>query len=319
MSKDMVSVIVPIYNAQNYLRKCLNSIINQTYQNIEIICINDGSSDQSVNILKEYQQKYPNRFLVKTIKNGGQANARNIGMELANGEFICFVDSDDYIESDLIEKLYMSINHNNSDLSFCDIERIFEGETSFIERRFKYDIQLDFEGATTIYEKPEIICYMMNAPYAKLIKKQFLVDNGIKFIKGYIYEDLVFTQEILACNPVLSMVKEKLYNYIVRNNSTMTSKNSKVTDMFISYKNVYRAYENKGITDRFDKELEYLCLYHVMIGTSYRMWRSRQYGLLEAVKQCREYTKHYHCHTNNDYIKKKGIMCRVFLYVMLKF
>lgn len=317
MDNDLISIIVPVYNAQEYLEKCLDSLIDQSYKNIEVICINDGSRDQSESILLKYQEKHPSIFVVKTIENAGQANARNLGLELAKGTYICFVDSDDYIDKKILEKLYFNMKANNSDLSFCDIERIFEGKMSLLERSFKYDIQLDFNGVTTIYDKPEIICYMMNAPYAKLIKKQFLVENNISFIKGYIYEDLVFTQEILAANPAMSMVKEKLYKYIVRNNSTMTSKKSKVSDMFVSYKNVYQAYQKRGITNTFREELEYLCLYHVMIGTSYRMWRSRQYTLRESMKICRKYVNNYKCRKSNKYIKAKGILAIIFVKLVL--
>lgn len=318
MKNEVISIIVPVYNAEKYLRKCLDSIFDQSHQDLEVICINDGSTDQSESILLEYKNKYQNKMMVKTIPNGGQANARNVGIDLATGTFVCFVDSDDYLDKRMLEKLYKNIHENESDLAICDMERIFEGKVTLLERFFKYDINLNFIGATTIYEQPEIICYLMNAPFAKLIRKEFLNVNRIKFVKGYIYEDLVFVHEILSSNPVISMVNEKLYKYIVRDNSTMTSKKSKVTDMFVSYKNVYDAYERKGIADKFAKELEYLCLYHVMIGTSFRMWRSGQFGLFESIKQCREYVKKFGFQSKNSYIKKKGIVSRLYLRITMK-
>lgn len=313
MKNELISIVVPVYNAEKYLRKCLESIFHQSYQNIEVICINDGSTDQSENILKEYENKYRNKMMVKTIPNGGQANARNVGIDLATGTFVCFVDSDDYLDEKMLEKLYGNINVNKSDLAICDMERIFEGKVTLLERFFKYDINLNFTGATTIDEHPEIICYLMNAPFAKLIRKEFLSKHHIKFVKGYIYEDLVFVHEILSSNPVISMVNEKLYKYIVRDNSTMTSKKSKVTDMFVSYKNVYDAYERKGIAVHFKQELDYLCIYHVMIGTSYRMWRSKQYGLLKAIRICRENVAKYQCGKRNEYIKRKGLFSKLYV------
>lgn len=317
MKNEVISIIVPVYNAEKYLRKCLDSIFDQSHQDLEVICINDGSTDQSESILLEYKNKYQNKMMVKTIPNGGQANARNVGIDLATGTFVCFVDSDDYLDKRMLEKLYKNIHENESDLAICDMERIFEGKVSLLERFFKYDINLNFIGATTIYEHPDIICYLMNAPFAKLIRKEFLNVNRIKFVKGYIYEDLVFVHEILSSNPVISMVNEKLYKYIVRDNSTMTSKKSRVTDMFVSYKNVYDAYESKEISKDFREELEYLCLYHVMIGTAYRMWRSGQFGLFDSIKQCREYVRKYGFQSKNSYIKKKGIVSRLYLNVSL--
>lgn len=317
MSSGLVSIVIPIYNAAEYLEKCLNSVFTQTYKNIEVICINDGSTDNSIDILYAFLQKYPEYILVKTIKNSGQANARNVGMELASGEFLCFVDSDDTIESTMIEKLYKNIIKYQTDLAICDMKRTFVGKVNILERFFRYDIKLDFQDVITIYDHPEVICYMMNAPFAKLMRKSFIDQNKIRFIKGYIYEDLVFVQEILSCNPRISIVKEKLYNYIVRNNSTMTSKKSKVTDMFVSYKNVYNAYDHKGIAKYFKIELDYLCLYHVMIGTTYRMWRSRQYGLRNSITQCRSYVNDYKCTGNNKYIKKKGLISRLYIKIII--
>ena len=107
-----VSVIVPVFNSENYLEKCLDSILSQTLNDIELILINDGSTDNSLSIIKNYSRKYSN-IIYKSKKNEGQAIARNIGIEMATGEFICFVDSDDYIENTMLEKLYKIAKRDN--------------------------------------------------------------------------------------------------------------------------------------------------------------------------------------------------------------
>lgn len=312
MNEGLISVIIPVYNAQNYLKRCLDSVFQQNYQDIEVICVNDGSSDKSLSILNDYQERYPQKMVIKSITNGGQANARNVGIEMANGKFLCFVDSDDAMDMSMLQKMQEHIKED-CDFVFCDIERIFEGDGNWLEKHFKYEIDLDFKGITTIHEHPEVICYLTVAPFAKLIRKSFLDGNQIRFVKGYIYEDLLFTQTILAANPRISLLKEKLYKYFVRNNSTMTSKKSNICDMFVVINNIYKEYEKQGLTTLFKTELDYLCLYHVMIGTSYRMSRNGQYGLFSSIKKCRSFCKEFDCRKGNKYIKSKGLVARFFI------
>ena len=114
-----VSVIVPVYNVEKYIEKCLNSLVNQTLKDIEIIIVNDGSKDNSDKIIKIYQEKYDN-IIYLTKKNGGLSDARNYGIPYAKGEYIAFLDSDDYVENDIYEKMYNKAKENNSDYVECD-------------------------------------------------------------------------------------------------------------------------------------------------------------------------------------------------------
>lgn len=313
-----ISIIVPVYNSEQYLKQCLNSIFSQTDQDFELICVNDGSTDHSLSILQEYEKRFPKQMSIITIANGGQANARNVGLDHASGNYVMFVDSDDTIRSDMLAGMRQRIEMTDCDMAVCEIDRIYEGKPSLWERFFPFDTALDIEGKTTIDEHPEIICYLTGAPYAKLVKRQFLNDHKIRFIKGYIYEDQVFTQTILANDPTMVLMKEKYYEYLIRSNSTMTSKQSRVTDMFVSYENLYQAYVEQGRAKRFKAELDYLCLYHVMIGTAYRMWRSGQFGLRESLRRCRSYANQYHCQADNRYMKRKGWVSRLYLWLVYR-
>lgn len=308
MENKLVSIIIPVYNAEKYLKKCLNSIFNQSYKKIEVICINDGSSDRSLDILEEYKNIFKENLIIKTIKNSGQANARNLGMDIAKGEFIMFVDSDDYIDQFMVETLIKKQLENDADMVVCNIERIFDGNFKNSVKKFNYDTILNINELTSIDVHPEIICFLTVAPYAKLIKRSFINENNISFIKGYIYEDLVFTQNILSHNPSIEICKENYYKYIVRQNTTMTSKKSNVIDMFYAYDTLFNYYKKNKLEIKFKQELDFLCYYHVLIGTSYRMWNSKQYSLFSSIKQCRNFIKKYDCKKNNKYLKKKGII-----------
>ena len=119
-----VSVIVPVYNTEKYLEKCLDSIVNQTFNNYEIIIINDGSPDNSETIIQEYLKKYPQKIKYYKKENGGLSEARNMGILKSSGKYLMFVDSDDYISEDMIEKLYNCIETQDSDMAICNMIKI---------------------------------------------------------------------------------------------------------------------------------------------------------------------------------------------------
>lgn len=307
-----ISVIIPVYNVKQYLHKCLDSVLMQTYKDFEIICINDGSTDESLEILEEYAAS-DQRLQYYSIPNGGQANARNIGIKNAQGEFVCFIDSDDTIEPEMLEKMIRVQEEDQCDLVVCGIERVFDEGSNLLERSFSYDASLKEKHCVTIHEYPEIITVINNSPFSKLIRKDIIQKNEIEFPVGYIYEDMVFTHKLLATGLTISVFKDKCYRYVVRKGSTMTSKKSKVTDMFAAYKMITDYYKTKKIEHEFKNELNYLGLYHVGIGTSYRMFRSKQYGLVKSLKVCKAYLKDNGCDKNNCYIKRKSLMERLFI------
>ena len=127
-----ISVIIPVYNAENFLNECLNSIINQTYENLEIICINDGSTDNSLNILKKFSKK-DTRIKIFTTDNCGQGSARNLGLNNASGEYISFIDADDWIRLDTYEILYSKIYQSDLDLLFFQMINFIDSTGEFIE------------------------------------------------------------------------------------------------------------------------------------------------------------------------------------------
>ena len=122
---SLISVIVPVYNVEKYLPQCLNSIINQTYKNIEVVLVDDGSTDDSGNICEEYK-KNDERIIVVHQKNSGLSAARNVGIEISTGEYITFIDSDDYISPDYIENLYSALEQYSADIAICDLKKVSE-------------------------------------------------------------------------------------------------------------------------------------------------------------------------------------------------
>lgn len=238
MNEIKVSVIVPIYNTEKFLRKCIESIVNQTLQEIEIILINDGSTDNSHNICLEYAEKYPEKIRYINNKNIGCSATRNLGIELAQGEYIAFVDSDDYIEKEMYEEMYTKTLKEKSDIVICGFNYIFsDKKTLFIpENKYEY---LD------IRNKPS---YVWN----KLFKKSLLKNNQIEFpLNTHYCEDLVFSFKNLVLTKNISIVQRPLYNYILHGNNSIYNLDKKL-DIKINFLEIYSYLEkSNSLKDKY--------------------------------------------------------------------
>lgn len=215
------SVIIPFYNTEDYIEECVNSVINQTLSDIEIICVNDGSTDKSPEIVKALAEK-DSRIKIVTKENGGLSSARNAGLAVARGEYILFLDSDDYIELKALEYLYAEAKNESLDQlyftasSFCD-----DGG----EADYNYDRSADYSGVMTGRKMFEIMSE--NAEFRpsaclQLIKRSFLEENDISFINGIYYEDNPFTMECLFKAKRVRYDAVSLYNRRLRSGSIMT-------------------------------------------------------------------------------------------------
>lgn len=213
-----VSVIVPIYNVEKYLAKCLDSLTNQTLKNIEIICINDGSKDRSAKILAEYSKK-DSRIITINQKNLGLCIARNNGIDIAKGKYIGFVDSDDYIDLDFYEKLYNSATKNKCDIAACGIIRFNKIKGKKYLKLKKEIITKNFKEKCKILDIPEK-CYVWN----KIYLREKINKYNIRFKENILYEDLYFTPEVLDKFETLITVPKTYYHYRKNPNSIVYTK-----------------------------------------------------------------------------------------------
>ncbi len=211
---ELVSIIIPIYKVEKYLNKCINSIVNQTYSNIEIILIDDGSPDRCPFICDEWGKK-DSRIKVLHKKNGGLSDARNFGIEQCKGDYIVFIDSDDYIEKNMIETLYLAITEDKSDIAICDYQIVEKGKNllhKFSNKRFIVkDNKFDY-----LYN--EYSCVTVVA-WNKIYKREIF--EKIRYPFGKIHEDEFIICDILQKANIISYVLEPLYYYVQRENSIM--------------------------------------------------------------------------------------------------
>ena len=243
-----VSVIVPAYNAEKYLRKCLDSLVNQTFKDYEVIIVNDGSTDSSQIIIDEYVTKYP---FIKAIKkeNGGMSSARNMALSYAIGEYIAFVDSDDYVEITFLEKMYERAINMESDVVICDYYAINEDE----KRYMKCHMNMSPEDKIEYLISPPMV-------WTKLIKKEIM--DKVKFTEGIFYEDLDICVRLLPYVNKVSFVDEPLYDYYLQHSgSIMTQKtfNNHLLDIFSVLDNC-----KKLLQEDYFREIEYIYITHLL-------------------------------------------------------
>lgn len=217
MSNAHVSIIIPVFNPGVNLKKCLNSVINQTMKNIEIICVDDGSTDDSVELITEYSNK-DNRITLLKQKNSGAGIARNKGIDYSTGEYILFLDSDDWIEKDTCEKLYNHAQKLSSDLVIFDVVWHMENNHFIKNTYFKEDhiFNEDFQNFTFNYEyiKPQMMNAGLGVIWCKFYKSSFLKENKITFPPHKIYNDIEFHFKTTMMANRISYFPKIFYHYI---------------------------------------------------------------------------------------------------------
>lgn len=213
--KTLISVIVPCYNVEQYLPKCVDSILSQTYTNLEIFLVDDGSPDNCGRICDEYAMK-DNRIKVIHKKNGGLSDARNVAIDVAKGEYVTFVDSDDYVASDYVETLYKLIVENSSQMSITWHTTFYEGTEPECQNIYAGEVKvLGCEDAliSMFYQKD-----FDNAAWAKMYHRSLFAD-GIRYPKGWLFEDLPTTYRLMMKCSRVAFSRKMTYFYLLRKTS----------------------------------------------------------------------------------------------------
>ena len=264
MKKVEVSVIVPVYNVEQYLEKCLKSLINQKFNNYEIIVVNDGSPDGSQKIIDKYVKKYPELVKGYIKQNGGLSSARNYGLKMASGKYVAFVDSDDYVTDNYLSSLYDDAKKNNSDIVVCDIIKKCGNNEEILS--------CYFNGDNDIFKNMLI---SLPAAWNKLYSKSLFVDNNIYYPDNIYYEDLATTGRLLVNAKKISYIDKALYYYIIRDGSIMNQKkyNKKMSDIFTSLDTLTEYYKENGYYKKYKEEIEDLHIRHLLHDYSLRVYK----------------------------------------------
>lgn len=262
---SLVSIIVPVYNVENYLARCLDSIINQSYQNIEILCVNDGSTDSCAYILQQYQ-KLDSRIKIFNKKNGGLSSARNFGMKNANGEYLLFVDSDDYVSSLIVEKTLYNAKTNNSDVVIFDYicNNIALGTLQPLTiPQYGYSFVNNPFSINSMDENS--YKYIPITTWSKLYRTSFIRDNKIDFENGLHYEDVPFWAKVYSAADKLTYLPEKLYFYNFQRSQSIMQQNDEIMfDVFKVYEIVFNTINKAAIPDKYYPIINLLMLMDIL-------------------------------------------------------
>ena len=223
-----VSVIIPVYNADKYLKECLDSIVNQTLKDIEIICIDDGSNDNSLSILEEYVKKDSRITILKGTKQGA-GSARNIGLASAKGEYLSFLDADDFFEWNMLEEMYNNAKENESDIVICNRDKYHIQTKKF--RQFKKPYAPSkIKDKTTFCSNDipnEIFNCFLNSVWNKLFKASFVEKYSLKFQEIKRTNDLCFVHSAMACAGAISYIDKNYVHYRIGQNNNLQATNYK--------------------------------------------------------------------------------------------
>ena len=240
-----VSVIVPFYNVENYIEKCLNTLVHQTLEDIEIILVNDGSQDRSMVVVKKFLEQYPDKITYLEKENGGLSDARNYALPYAKGEYIAFLDSDDYVEKTMYKDMYELAKKEDSDMVECNFYWEYPNKK-------KEDIGVVYNGKKEMLEKVRVVAWN------KLIKKEVLEKSKVTFPKGYRYEDVEFTYKLIPYLDKVSFLKKPCVHYIQREGSISNNQNERNKEIFDVLEHVIDFYKENDLYNEYKYELEYV-------------------------------------------------------------
>lgn len=247
----MISIIMSVYNVEQYIDECLQSIFNQTYKNIEVIIINDGSTDKSLDIINKYRGKYTNIIYIEQ-ENKGLSEARNTGLNIAKGKYIAYIDSDDYIAPNMFELMVNKIKEDDSDMVIIGHHEFYDNEEGK-----SYDVYLDIDDSKIYsgFEVADMIlnCKLMGVAWNKLYKKGKLLEENFSFESGRYTQDWYPIFKHISTLEKVSFVNKPLYKYRLRSTSTTSKKNNKrLEDYSYAVSEILKYVENNNFD--FDKK-----------------------------------------------------------------
>ena len=250
MINPKVSVIMPCYNASEYLDKSLTSLINQSLVDLEIIVVDDGSTDNSFEILKDYKNRYPHKIFIYQIEHSDVSAARNFGLSKVSGEYFGFLDSDDYCELNMFKELYEEAKREDADICFSNYYCTYDDHEELIIEPFYRNSK-------------EMLVNVFTALWNKIYKTSLFKDNGILFSTG-VNEDVMYLYENAINIKRFAKVEKAFVHYCIREGSLIHAYDNTVKQIVINWNTLYDYYKDKGLYDEYHDELEYATIKYML-------------------------------------------------------
>lgn len=259
------SFIVPIYNVESYLEQCVDSLLKQTYEDYEIVLIDDGATDSSGQMADSYAEKYPDIVRVEHQKNAGLGGARNTGIDLARGQYLIMIDSDDYVSEKMLETVEKYLKKYDNDILIFNYVRVEENGEKKIQKLHESEAEyISMEQKQFLLEQP--------AAWNKVYRASLFQNTGIRYPERIYYEDLATTPCLALHADKIGAIQEPLYYYIQRNSSIMHSKSLQRTmEICTSLSRILEYYKKERQFERYYEELEFLTELHVLCFAMHRI------------------------------------------------
>lgn len=308
MSQYKLSIVAAVYNLEQYLPRCLDALANQTLQEIEILCVDDGSTDSAPQIVDEYAKKYPEKIKAFHKPNGGEFTTRNYGLERAQGEYITFVDTDDWVEPNWAEKLYQAAKENDADLAVCGFERIDLKTNQVVGK----DMIGYGNSVKEISGKDDFMLFINPAPWNKIYKREKIKD--LRFLDFRGFNDMIFLASSYTKINKVAYVPEVLYHYYLRYDSQIHTVNEQDVENFKKYLLELKAlYIKTNQYEEMKNILDLLAFLHLGISVMYRASYDKQIKMKKMMEQTIQYLdQNFSTWRKNPFLtfrysRKKGI------------
>lgn len=279
-----LSIVAAVYNLEKYLPRCLDALVNQTLQDIEILCVDDGSTDSAPQIIEKYAKMYPDKIKTFHKENGGEFTTRNYGLQRAKGEYVTFVDTDDYVEPNWAEKLYTAAKENDADLAVCGFERI-DLETNKVVATNMTNF-----GNTVkqINPKDDFILFINPAPWNKIYKREKIKD--LEFLPFRGFNDTMFLASCYTRMKKIAFVPDVLYHYYLRYDSQIHTVNKQDVNNLKKYLlEVKQLYIKSGKYDEMKYILDTFAFLHLGTSVMYRVSYDKTVDIKQMLKDTIKY------------------------------
>lgn len=304
MNKPKISIIVPCYKVEKYLPRCLDSLMNQTLNDIEVICINDGSPDHCLDILNEYKSKYGDRIVIIDKKNEGVWRGRKDGIKVARGEYTCFVDSDDYVAPDYAEKLYNAVSTQNADIAVCGFYRVDVSSGEILSE----EMNNKAKNVINMKKNPEGILYINGAPWNKIFKTELLHKMDELVHIPVILDDLMFLLLIYLRTEKIVFINDSLVYYMIRPGSIVSNiRQEQVESTYEAFKEIRGIYK-KEKPELLDV-LDLMAFLHLGISLIFRLSYDPNCDLKTVIRSNTEFlNREFPLWKNSKYLKTSFVL-----------
>ena len=284
MNTIKLSIVVAVYNLEKYLPRCLDALVNQTLEDIEILCVDDGSTDSAPQIIEDYKKRYPDKIKTYHKENGGEFTTRNYGLERAIGEYVTFVDSDDYVENTWAEKLYNTAKEYNADIAVCAFERI-DLKTGKVVAT---DMTSFGYTCKKIIPEDDFMLFINPAPWNKIYKREKIKD--LRFLPFRGFNDAMFLISSFTRIDKIAFIPEVLYHYYLRYDSQIHTVNKQDVDNLKKYLlEVKELYIKSGKYEEMKYILDLMAFIHLGISVMYRASYDKRINIQKMTKETLEY------------------------------